>query len=116
MGKHHILWLSRHAMTAEQKTDLESVIGHCDVTSRNVVWAASTDAVADLEANSKTLHSIAMESFDVVAGVFPPVAVKAWLQNSFGVRLCSPVSAQSVEERADGEKKIVFRHLRWEFL
>lgn len=107
-----VTWLSRHPMGADQLTDLAAILGRkveeIQVTSENVTWRASEDADADQVANKATWEEI--RAADVVAGVFPPVALEARPE---GVTVLSPVSRQSKAVRADGTAAIEFHHVRW---
>lgn len=100
-------------MGADQLTDLAALLGRkvedLHVTSENVTWMASSDANADQVANKATWDKLAAAA-DVVAGVFPPVALEARPE---GVALLSPVSRQSKAVRADGTAAIEFHHVRW---
>ena len=108
-----VTWLSRHPMGVDQIEDLAAALGReveeLQVTSRNVTWQASSDAHADLVANEATWEKI-LATTDVVAGVFPPVALEAKPE---GAVVLSPVSRQSKELRADGTAAIEFHHVRW---
>lgn len=117
--KKKILWVSRHAMSQEQLDDLNKTF-HRDVTmeeveTRNLIWAATGDAAADIAANQKTLREL-IDEFNLIAGVFPPVVFEA--TSSPGRRfgkycvLASPVSRQAPELRK-GEEQIPFVHVRW---
>lgn len=106
-------WLSRHPMTAEQLADLEKTVGEkLEVTTMNVTWASTANCMADFAENLRTADDLAGR-FDVISGVFPPVAFKAFVRRGY-VTLYSPVSEQSAAVRADGAKQIAFKHLRWE--
>ena len=100
-------------MGIEQIVDLAAATGHevkdLHITSENVTWQASEDACADLVANKATWEKI-LATTDVVAGVFPPVALEA---KPDGTIVLSPVSRQSKEIRADGTATIEFHHVRW---
>ena len=100
-------------MGADQLVDLAATLGReveeLQVTSENVTWQASDDACDDHVANKATWSKI-MATTDVVAGVFPPVALEARPE---GVMLLSPVSRQSKAVRADGTAAIEFHHVRW---
>ena len=100
-------------MGADQIVDLAATLGReveeLQVTSKNVTWQASEDACADQVANKATWTGI-MATTDVVAGVFPPVALEARPE---GTVVLSPVSRQSKEIRADGTATIEFHHVRW---
>ena len=100
-------------MGVDQIVDLAATIG-CEVkdlriSSENVTWQASEDARADRVANEATWVKI-LATTDVVAGVFPPVALEARPE---GVVVLSPVSRQSKAVRADGTAAIEFHHVRW---
>ena len=100
-------------MGADQIVDLAAATGHevkdLQVTQDNVTWQASSDARADRVANEATWARI-LATTDVVAGVFPPVALEAKPE---GNMVLSPVSRQSKEIRADGTATIEFHHVRW---
>lgn len=100
-------------MGADQIIDLAAALGRevkdLQVTSKNVTWKASSDAYADQVANRATWDGI-LATTDLVAGVFPPVALEARPE---GVTVLSPVSRQSKEIRADGTAAIEFHHVRW---
>ena len=108
-----ITWLSRHPMGADQIIDLAAATGHevkdLQITSENVTWQASEDAKADRVANEATWNKI-LATTDLVAGVFPPVALEARPE---GITVLSPVSRQSKAVRADGTAAIEFHHVRW---
>lgn len=128
MTKARVLWLSRHEMSKEQADDLLAGTNGWDgleIETENHLWAATASEEADLEENSRFLRS-AFARADIVAGVFPPVALEALreMRREFRLRagsepfwcVATPVSAQTREERADGTAQIVFRHVRWAFL
>lgn len=100
-------------MGADQIVDLAAALGRevneVKVTSQNVTWKASDDAWSDHVANEATWSNI-LATADVVAGVFPPVALEARPE---GLIVLSPVSRQSKEIRADGTASIEFHHVRW---
>ena len=100
-------------MGADQLIDLAAATGHevkdLQVTQSNVTWQASEDAYDDLVANKATWDKI-LATTDIVAGVFPPVALEARPE---GIIVLSPVSRQSKELRADGTAVIEFHHVRW---
>lgn len=100
-------------MGADQIVDLAATLGReveeLQVTSKNVTWQASSDASADEVANKATWAKI-LATTDVVAGVFPPVALEARPE---GAVVLSPVSRQSKDVRADGTAVIEFHHVRW---
>ena len=108
-----ITWLSRHPMGADQMADLAAAlgreVGELQVTSKNVTWQASDDACDDMVANKATWAEI-LATTDIVAGVFPPVALEARPE---GTVVLSPVSRQSQAVRADGTAAIEFHHVRW---
>lgn len=129
MTKARVLWLSRHQMTEEQADDLldEATSGWdgLDIETENHLWSATASEEADMEENSRFLKS-AFARADIVAGVFPPVALEALRQMRREFRrragsdpfwcVATPVSEQTREERADGTAQITFRHVRWAFL
>ena len=100
-------------MCLDQILDLAAATGHevkdLEVTQDNVTWTASSDANADRVANEATWKKI-LATTDVVAGVFPPVALEAKPE---GITVLSPVSRQSKAVRADGTAAIEFHHVRW---
>lgn len=120
-----IAFVSRHAMTDIQVADLEKYLGHeVEVTQENVTFSATDDVAADLAANKAILARLFGE-YDVVTGVFPPVALEALasLRNELAENpvlglvedtgVLTPVSRQRAEEREDGSKTIVFEHVRF---
>lgn len=120
-----IAFVSRHAMTDIQIADLEKYLGHeVEVVAENVTFSASEDTTADLAANKAILARLFGE-YDVVTGVFPPVAIEALasLRNELAENpvlglvedtgVLTPVSRQRAEERADGTKTITFEHVRF---
>lgn len=105
-----LLWLSRHAMTPVQT---EAFPG-AEVTAVNHAWQATADEAADIAANAATWRKFAGMA-DVIAGVFPPVAIEA-IPADLTSAVVTPVSAQTQSIRADGEKKIEFSHVRWAWI
>lgn len=105
------LWLSRHKMTVEQA----AIAGDMPVVEKNLVWQATADARADRRVNAAIWESLRDEAGinGIIAGVYPPVAIEAMLRWRGGIRVISPVSAQSEAVRADGSKAIEFVHIRW---
>lgn len=119
------VFVSRHCMTLDQKMDLESYLGcEVEVFEENITFSATNDVKADLAANKAALARLFGE-YDVVTGVFPPVAIEALasLRNELAENpvlglvedtgVLTPVSRQRAEERADGSKTIVFEHVRF---
>lgn len=84
-------------MGADQIIDLAAALGReveeIQVTSKNVTWQASSDAWDDQVANEATWNDI-LATTDVVAGVFPPVALEAKPE---GIVLLSPVAGLPAE-------------------
>ena len=118
-----VVFVSRHAMTGAQVADLEEYLGHkVEVVAENITFAASKDPVADLAANKAILGRLFNE-YDVVTGVFPPVAIEALMSaraeidqslgNVEDTGILTPVSRQHAEDRADGTKAITFEHVRF---
>ena len=97
-----VVWLSRHEMTAEQVDGLKKSIGD-DVTVEtvNMVWLATDDFAADEAANRDNMRAL-FEKYDILAGVFPPVAIEAL--NAVRAELC---------DLGEEERRIEFRHARW---
>ena len=119
------VFVSRHNMTLDQKLDLERYLGcEVEVFEENVTFSATNDVKADLTANKAILGRL-FDEYDVVTGVFPPVALEALmaaraamianpaLGNVEDTGVLTPVSRQRAEERADGSKEIVFEHVRF---
>ena len=120
-----VVFVSRHQMTDGQVADLEKCLGHkVEVVAENITFAATENAEADLAANKAVLARLFGE-YDVVVGVFPPVAIEALvsLRNELtenpvlglveDTGVLTPVSRQRAEERADGSKVISFEHVRF---
>jgi len=125
-----VLWLSRHRMTEDQQHDLSWVVGGLvEITSRDVVWSASSFGSDDYMSNLRTFTSMvkemeaSMEISDgrvIIAGVFPPVLMETINRAidsgeklaTYEFEMWSPVSKQTVEMR-EGEKIVKFQHLRW---
>ena len=120
-----VVFVSRHAMAGAQVADLEEYLGHkVEIVTENITFAASKDPVADLAANKAILGRLFNE-YDVVTGVFPPVAIEALMSaraemasdpslgNVEDTGVLTPVSRQHAEDRADGTKAITFEHVRF---
>ena len=115
-----IMWLSRHALTAEQAEGLREIIGDdLEIIAQNVTWAASADGNADRTRNAAEWRLIHRrltgdgQRLAYVAGVFPPVALEALKRGRpRTLRLLTPVSEQAPELRV-GDGPIPFRHVRW---
>ena len=120
-----VVFVSRHAMTCAQVADLEKYLGHkVEVVAENITFSASEDPVADLAANKAILGRLFNE-YDVVTGVFPPVALEALMSaraemasdpslgNVEDTGILTPVSRQLASERSDGSKVILFEHVRF---
>lgn len=120
-----VVFVSRHQMTEGQKANLEKYL-NCDVdiVTENITFSATEDAAADLAANKAILGRLFNE-YDVVTGVFPPVALEALISaraemaadpslgNIEDTGILTPVSRQRTEERMDGTKAIAFEHVRF---
>lgn len=119
------VFVSSRYMTLEQKMDLERYLGcEVEVTQENVTFSASEDAVADLAANKAILGRL-FDEYDVVTGVFPPVAIEAIMaarnkmiaNPALGLvedtAVLTPVSRQHAAESADGSKTTVSEHIRF---
>ena len=120
-----VVFVSRHQMTDGQKADLIHYLNSdVEIVTENITFAASEDHVADLAANKAILGRLFNE-YDVVAGVFPPVALEALMSaradmianpslgNVEDTGILTPVSRQHAEDRADGTKAITFEHVRF---
>ena len=119
------VFVSPHYMTLDQKMDLERYLG-CEVkvTMENITFSATDDVAADLVANQAILGRL-FDEYDVVAGVFPPVAIEALMaarnemiaNPALGLvedtAVLTPVSRQHAAESADGSKTIVSEHVRF---
>ena len=123
--KMKVVFVSRHQMTEGQKADLEKYLNVAvEVVTENITFAATEDAAADLAANKAILGRL-FDSYDIVTGVFPPVAIEALMSaradmianpslgNVEDTGILSPVSRQRTEERMDGTKAIAFEHVRF---
>lgn len=110
-----VIWLSRHEMTDKQRIDLENTLRVKDsnvqinITTINHIWQCTTSISDDMCQNVISWSKF-LRDYDVICGVFPPVALESKPNR---IEIYTPVSAQTKEERADGEAKIVFKHLRW---
>ena len=120
-----VVFVSRHAMTGAQVADLEKYLGHkVEVVAENITFSASENPMADLAENKSILGRL-FDGFDVVTGVFPPVALEALMSaraemasdpalgNVEDTGVLTPVSRQHAEDRADGTKAITFEHVRF---
>ena len=120
-----VVFVSRHAMTCAQVADLEKYLNSdVEIVTENITFAATEDPAADLAENKSILGRL-FDSYDVVTGVFPPVALEALMSaraemasdpalgNVEDTGILTPVSRQRAEERADGSKTIVFEHVRF---
>ena len=120
-----VVFVSRHAMTNGQKADLEKYLNSdVEIVTENITFAATEDPAADLAANKAILGRLFNE-YDVVMGVFPPVAIEALMSaraemasdpslgNVEDTGVLTPVSRQRAEDRADGTKAITFEHVRF---
>ena len=106
-----VAWLSRHEMSPSQKESLEQHLGEkIEVSHRNITWRASEDYEKDELENMKTWGTLFR--YDVIAGVFPPVALSA--ARYVNTPLYSSVSKQSPKEREDSTAQVTHEHLRWE--
>lgn len=119
------VFVSPNYMTLEQKMDLERYLG-CEVkvTMENITFSATDDVAADLVANQAILGRL-FDEYDVVAGVFPPVALEALMaaraamiaNPALGLvedtAVLTPVSRQHAAESADGSKATVSEHARF---
>ena len=120
-----VVFVSRHAMTDGQKADLEKYLNSdVEIVTENITFAATEDPAADLAENKSILGRL-FDSYDVVTGVFPPVALEALMSaraemaadpslgNVEDTGILTPVSRQHAEDRADGTKAITFEHVRF---
>lgn len=104
-----VLWISRHEMTAEQRGDLERVLGGpVELT----VWA---DTVTDLSALRP-----AVELSDAVAAVLPLDLLAGLLDLAGGKMVLRAVTRRipsgTFRTLPDGrrEQEFTYRHLYWE--
>ena len=120
-----VVFVSRHQMTEGQKADLEKYLNSdVEIVTENITFAATEDPAADLAENKSILGRL-FDSYDVVTGVFPPVAIEALMSaraemasdpslgNVEDTGILTPVSRQHAEDRADGTKAITFEHVRF---
>ena len=111
----NIVFVPRHEMTKDQEYDLIKMIGadakNVEFSRKNLTWAASSNVSNDVQENWNLWTSL-FEEFDIVTGVFPPVALES-LEGHTRRSIYTPVSEQSAHQRADGSTKIEFVHLRW---
>lgn len=93
-----VLWLSRHEMTSEQVANLKAVEGFSDaeIVRGKIAWHVSESEEADDEENAEEWRRIASAGYDVVIGVFPPVAITGL------------VLARSLADGAEGESDSSF--------
>lgn len=114
--KRKVAWLSRHEMTAEQTADLAKTLGcelgGLEIETINHTWAASENVMSDVSANSDTWLELAHgpSPYDVICGVFPPVALEAMCCSL--PHVYTPVSRARPDLR-QGDEPIPFEHLRW---
>lgn len=105
-----VAFLSRHDLSTGQIDELKQLLGDDIIVDKiNLIWEATTDEQHDNELNRKIWKGL-YEKFDVVAGVFPPVALAV---RPDGKKLLTPVSKQDRKTRSDGSAVIEFTHLRW---
>ena len=120
-----VVFVSRHQMTEGQKADLEKYLNSdVEIVTENITFAATENTAADLAENKSILGRL-FDSYDVVTGVFPPVAIEALMSaraemasdpslgNVEDTGVLTPVSRQRAEDRADGTKAITFEHVRF---
>ena len=119
MAKFKVLWLSRHELTNEQRTDLQngiipSNVDELEVNTVNVTWQNSNSKLYDKKLNVALWENLLTKyAPDVVLGVFPPVALEAAKLFRPNLALFSPISEQNATMREDGTRQIEFVHLRW---
>ena len=77
---------------------------------RNITWAATTNAKADETHNVGVWVDLNAE-FDVIAGVFPPVALAS--RRDLHGPVYSPVSIQSEARETGSTKSPTFVHAYW---
>lgn len=80
------------------------------------MWQATADYVADRERN-KAEWKLMQQEADIIAGVFPPVALEALKKGCRRQRtiILTPISRQAPELRK-GDGAIPFVHVRWAHL
>ena len=74
-----VLWLSRHEMTRIQEARLRELLPEgqreeAEIVCRMHVWQVTDDEASDNEVNARSWLELSRQA-DVIAGVFPPVAV-----------------------------------------
>lgn len=110
-----VAWLSRHAMTPAQTDALESIIDHdYAIECVNHVWQATAEEQADTIANAAAWTTF-LATYDVICGVFPPVAYASMPTAPKG-RIFTPISEARPYLRKSPDAPIPFAHLRWQEL
>jgi len=111
-----VAWCSRHPLSQEQRESLVNKLGgdvrlvEYAVEQRNITWQATTDR-GDDDAHNFSVWSDLTEEFNIIAGVFPPVALAS--RPEYSGPIYAPVSIQS-EARVTGSTKTVeFKHAYW---
>lgn len=127
-------WLSRHALTEEQKALLRLYVGdwELEIEEGQVVWSSTEDEAADNEENALKWAELA-EDADIVVGIFPPVSVVGLVtargradgdggepskrfERVSELKVLTPVSDVGTFISANGERKKSFQFLRWQEL
>lgn len=118
-----VAWIcSKHEMTSEQASSLAELCGvtveEMEISHLPVQWKASPLSYDDVRENRITWGNI-IHSYDIIAGVFPPVAMEALSSlrvsdENFGYSKCvfTPISSvMRVTLGGKTIKRLVFH--RW---
>lgn len=113
---------AKHEMTTEQASSLAELCGisvtEMEIVNLPIQWKASPLSYDDVRDNRTTWSNI-INSYDIIAGVFPPVAMEALSSirvsdDNFGYSKCvfTPISSvMSVTLCGKTIKRLVFH--RW---
>jgi hypothetical protein len=112
-----VLWLSRHEMTEEQRTDLNQLIqSNNDCELGEIVHLNHTFAAKGFEAAEEIATLAQQHEVQVVSGVFPAhvvvhirLSLDRWIEESPMLVLPVSVPVPAVEGQVRG-----FRHSHWE--
>ena len=105
---------AKHEMTTEQASRLAELCGmsveYMEIVHLPVQWKASPLSYDDVRDNRMTWSNI-INSYDIIAGVFPPVAMEALSSlrvsdDNFGYSKCVFTPISSVMSVTLGDKKI----------
>ena len=123
-----VAWCSQHPLSQEQEESLVNKLGgnvqtrqnpdggwgvelvEYAVLQRNITWQATTDEVDD-NVHNFGVWSDLHDEFDVIAGVFPAVALASRLEYSGPIY--APVKLQDGVRELDCPKRDEYRHAYW---